>query len=45
MGKFLSVDVNSLRKAKKITKARKGFYEILYGIDGKRIYAVHYRAI
>lgn len=43
--KLLSIDVNSLAKAKKISKARKGFYEVFYGFDSKRIYSVFYKPL
>lgn len=41
---ILSIDVNSVAKAKRIAKARNGFYEILYGFGAKKIYTVFYRA-
>lgn len=45
MPKLLSINVNSLRKAKKIARARKGFYEIFYGIGARKIYKVFYKTL
>lgn len=45
MMKLLSIDVNSIAKAKRIAKARKGFYEVFYGFGAKRIYSVFYKPL
>ena len=45
MKKLLSVSVNSIKKAKRICEARKGFYEKFYLENARCGYIVFYRPL
>lgn len=43
--KALSIYVNSHEKAKRICKARNGFYEVFYGNNWQKFYVVYYKPL
>lgn len=41
----LSVKVNSLKKAIRISKSRNASYDVFYGFNGETIYKVYYATL